>query len=61
MQSQMAIEFDKAAFDAIDNVLAKIETNVRGTAMNKGLRAIGSQVKQQTAAILPKPGPRLMV
>lgn len=56
MQSQMAIEFDKAAFNAIDDVLAKIDTNVRGTAMNRGLRAIGSQVKQQTAAILPKPG-----
>jgi hypothetical protein len=56
MQSQMAIEFDKTAFNRIDAALAQIETNVRGTAMNRGLRAIGSQVKQQTVAVLPKPG-----
>ncbi len=56
MQTQMAIEFDKAAFNRIDATLAAIETNLRGKAMDRGLRAIGSQVKQKTAAILPKPG-----
>lgn len=56
MQTQMAIDFDKAAFNRIDAALAAIETNLRGKAMDKGLRAIGSHVKQQTTAILPKPG-----
>lgn len=56
MQTKMAIDFDKAAFDRIDQVLAAIETNVRGSAMDKGLRAIGRHVKQQTVAVLPKPG-----
>ncbi len=56
MQASMAIEFDKAAFDRIDTTLAAIETNLRGKAMDRGLRAIGSQVKQKTLAILPKPG-----
>lgn len=54
--SKIEINFDKAAFDKIDNALAAIETNVRGPAINKGLRAIGAHVKNKTQAILPKAG-----
>lgn len=47
---------DKAAFDRMDVILSKIEANVRGDAINKGLRAIGRQVASGTKAALPKPG-----
>lgn len=56
MQSQMAIEFDKVALNKIDAALAAIETNLRGQAVDRGLRAIGSHIRQRTKAVLPKPG-----
>ena len=56
MQTQMAIEFDTVAMNRIDAALSAIETNLRGQAVDRGLRAIGSHVRQKTQAVLPKPG-----
>lgn len=47
---------DKAAFDKMDVLLSKIDANLRGSAINNGLRAIGRQIASGTKAALPKPG-----
>ena len=56
MQVKMSIDFDEDAFNRIDAALAAIETNIRGKAIDNGLRAIGSHIKNKTRAILPKAG-----
>ncbi len=53
---KFSIDIDRASMNKIDAALSAIETNLRGSAAAKGLRAIGQNIAQKTKATLPKAG-----
>lgn len=55
-RSQVELSIKEAGWRAADQLLAKLDIAVRGKTLNDALRKVGNQIKQQTQAILPKPG-----
>lgn len=55
-RAQVELSIKESAWKAADQLLAKLEIQVRGKTIDDAMRKVGNEIKSQTKAILPKPG-----
>jgi hypothetical protein len=55
-RAQIELSIKESAWKAADQLLAKLDIQVRGKTIDNAMRKVGNEIKSQTKAILPKPG-----